>query len=210
MIRTVAVFRVTRVSINQYPQAVVQRSRLILGLLVTFGAAQPVVAQSPSAEAPLRQLNFDLTFAGLDVGFATRTSGRQSIGASLGIGGNWWNNMVVGGSHFAESGGLSYETKDGFTSKELLEVLRASVFMRRELNGGRRVDVGLKASAFAHFDSSDDEPGGGYFVGANVTAMWLKWRKLRLGSELDVGRYAEHGSEFGVNVAPVLLRITFP
>jgi hypothetical protein len=182
---------------------------------VVLGAA-PCLAQSSPADAstilaPARQWSFDLAAAGLNVGYALRNSDKTSFGASLGVGGNWLNYMALGGSHFAESDGLSYQAKDGSTNKGLLELARAGVFVRRHFEQGRQVDVGLKGSAFLHSDSSDDDPGGGVFMGMNVTAMWWRWRQVRLGSELDAGAYMEpHAKEFGVNVAPVLLRITIP
>jgi hypothetical protein len=170
-------------------------------------AAQSGVTNSPSTLAPAHQFNFDATIAGLDAGFAVRSSDRTSVGLSIGVGGNWLNYMALGGGHFAESGGLSYERKDGATSKELFELLRAGVFARRYFDHGRDIQVGLKASAFMHFDSSDDDPGGGAFVGLNVTGMWWQWRYLQLGSEMDTGLYTEGRPEFGINVAPVLVRL---
>jgi hypothetical protein len=131
------------------------------------------------------------------------------IGGSIGVGGNWFNYMALGGGHFAEAGGPSYEKKDGYQNKELAELFRGTVFIRREFDGGRQLDVGLKASGFLHFDSSDDDPGGGGFVGMNVTGIWYRWRALRLGSQVDIGRYSEGRPELGVNVAPVLVRLSF-
>jgi hypothetical protein len=179
-----------------------------------IGAARPCFSQdaadSPQV-APVRQLSLDLSAIGLNVGFALRNTDRTSLGVSLGGGGNWYNYMVVGGRHFAESGGWSYEEKDGSTDKSLFELVRLSLFMRRHLAAGRQLDVGVKASGFLHSDSSDDDPGGGIFVGINVTGIWWQWRRLRFGSELDVGRYSEsRTAEFGVTVAPVLVRVTFP
>lgn len=176
--------------------------------LVAF-AAFPAHAQNPLA--PQHQLSLDLTIAGLNVGYAVRNSDNTAFGASIGIGGDWTNFMLLGGSHFAESNGLSYATKDGATNKSTLELLRVGIFARRHFASGRQLDVGLKASGFLHSDSSDDDPGGGAFIGMNVTGTWLNRRHLSLGSGLDVGRYAENtASEFGVNLLPILARVTFP
>lgn len=161
--------------------------------------------------APVRQVHFDLSPVGLAIGFAVRNSPSTSIGFSAGGGGNWYNYMVVAGRHFSESNGWSYDTKDGSTDKSLYEIARLQLFVRRHFASGRQLDVGIKASGFLHSDSSDDDPGGGTFVGVNMTALWWQWRRLRFGSELDVGRYAEsRATELGVNVAPILLRLTFP
>lgn len=181
---------------------------------LVFAAGVPCSAQADATPlssplAPAGELHVDLAFAGLSVGVARRVSDRTAVGASLGIGGNWLNYMALGGRHFAESGGLSYEDKDGYTSKSLLEGIRGSLFVRRHFSGGQELDLGLKASLFLHGDSSDDDFGGGSFVGANVTYTWLQWRKLRLGSELDIGRYSEGKPELGVNVAPLMVRVAF-
>jgi hypothetical protein len=172
---------------------------------LALATSSPVLAQS----VPGHQFTLDANLIGLSLGFAVRTAPRTSIGAAVGIGGNWLNYMALAGGHFAEADGPSYQKKDGVSSKELIELERASIFVRREFDGGRQLDVGLKASGFLHFDSSDDEPGGGGFVGVGVTGMWYRWRALRLGSELDIGRYSEGRPELGVNVAPLLVRLSF-
>jgi len=165
-----------------------------------------------SVAAPSLQVNVDASWVGLDVGVAVGHSPRTSFGASLGIGGNWLNSMVLAGGHFAEPGRLSYGTKDAGTSNGIQELGRASLFMRRHFDAGRQLDLGLKGSAFLHSVSTDDDPGAGLFVGLQATGMWWQWRRLRLGSQLNAGQYIEGSStsEFGVNVAPVLVRVTFP
>ena len=175
--------------------------------LLFLTAALSSAAQAQAARD--HQLTVDGSIVGLNVGFAVRNSAHTSIGASIGVGGNWFSYMALGGRHFAESGGPSYETKDGYTSKSLYELLRATVFVRRDFDGGRQLDVGIKASGFLHSDSSDDDPGGGGFVGLNVAGMWWQRGVVRLGSEVDVGRYSEGRPELGVNVAPLLVRLTF-
>lgn len=188
----------------------------LMALVVAAASAPPCRAQSSALDpvgpvAPQQQVHFDVSLAGLSVGFAVRNTSRTSLGASVGIGGNWLNYMILGGRHFSEENGLSYDTKDGRTGKALLELLRGTVFVRTHFEEGRQLDVGVKASGFLHSDSSDDDFGGGTFVGLNVAGTWLQWRRLRVGSELDAGRYAEGATrEFGVNVAPLLLRLTVP
>lgn len=159
-----------------------------------------------------RQYNIDLGLAGIGGGYAIGRSNTTSVGASVGVGGNWANYMVLSGRHFAEPRGLSYQgAKDGATNKRLYELVRASVFVRRQFDPARHVDVGLKASAFLHWDSSYDEPGGGTFIGLNVIGTWWAWERIHLGSEIDAGRYGEGSlSEFGVNAAPFLVRVTIP
>jgi len=186
----------------------IHRSILAAGIAVL--AASPAWAQS-SPLAPQRQLSLDLTIAGLNVGYATRNSDNTSFGASLGIGGDWNSFMLLGGRHFAESNGLSYEAKDGATDKAVIELARFGVFVRRHFDAGRQIDLGLKASGFLHSDSSDDDPGVGAFLGVNVTGVWWQWKRIRVASALDIGRFAEtNAAELGVNVSPILLRVTIP
>jgi hypothetical protein len=162
-------------------------------------------------ENPGGQLHIDLTPLGAGVGAVSRVSPRVALGASLGVGGNWFNYMALGGRHFSEENGLSYQEKDGATGKSLYELGRATLFVRTYLPNEQQLDVGLKLSGFLHSDSSDDDPGGGIFTGVNVTYVWGKWRRIRVGSEIDIGRYTENSTrEFGVNVAPVLVRFTLP
>ncbi len=183
------------------------KSLIAAALIIGFGSI-PALGQTL---APEHQLSLDFTFAGLNVGYATRSSDRTSFGASIGIGGDWQSYMILGGSHFAESNGLSYEAKDGATDKAIVEVARLGIFVRRHFEAGRQLDLGLKASGFLHSDSSDDDPGAGPFVGLNVTGTWWRWKRLAVGSAMDVGRYSENNdAEFGINVSPILLRVTFP
>jgi hypothetical protein len=184
-------------------------SAAALLIIPSVSAAQSAVTGSMPL-APAHQFSIDLSLVGVSLGYAVRNSPNTSFGASIGIGGNWYNYMALAGRHFSEANGLSYESKDGSADKSLYELLRASVFVRREFGEGRQLDLGVKASGFLHSDSSDDDPGGGIFVGLDAKAMWWKWNRFRVGSELDAGMYTEGRPEFGVNVAPVLVRVTFP
>ena len=177
---------------------------------IAAASSSPLLAQSPPL-APERQFHIDAKPVGLSLGFAARTSPKTSFGVAIGGGGTWWTYMLLAGSPFAEENGLSYDTKDGSTDKSLYELAHVTIFVRRHFEGGRQLDLGLKGSGFLHSDGSDDDPGGGTFIGLNTTLMWYQWKRLRLGSELDIGRYSEgRRPEFGVNAAPLLLRVTFP
>ena len=194
--------------------------RSLCASALLLASSLPAAAQG--ALAPERQVHLDLAPLGAAIGFAARSSERTSFGVEIGGGGNWFNYMVLGGRHFAEENGLSYTTKDGATSKSLFELAHATMFVRRHFSESQHVDIGLKASGFLHGDSSDDDPGGGYFLGVNVKYNWAKWHRIGLASEMDIGRYAEPGSggpcisgcievkEFGITVAPILVRFTFP
>jgi hypothetical protein len=186
-------------------------NRYLLAILTATAAGAGAAAAQSDAAAPAHQLSLDAGWIGLDVGYAVRSSESTSFGVSLGAGGNWANYMVLAGRHFAESNGLSYQPKDGATGKAVYELARGAIFVRRHFDSGLQVDVGLKASGFLHFDSSDDDPGFGAFAGVKASGVWYRWRRLGLGSELDAGGYFEGGNpELGVNVAPLFLRLTIP
>jgi hypothetical protein len=185
--------------------------RSICTSALLFVHSLPAPAQTSRSLVPDRQVHLDLTIAGAAVGFAARSSERTSFGVEIGGGGNWVSRMLLAGTHFGEGGG-----KDG----SLIELAHATVFVRTHFSESRHLDLGAKVSGFLHSDSSDDDPGGGYFVGLNLKYNWANWR-LNLGSEMDIGRYAEPGTgscisgcngvrELGISVAPILVRVTFP
>jgi hypothetical protein len=175
-------------------------------------SSRPALAQESRPFVPEKQVHLDLAIAGAAAGVAARTSDRTSIGVEVGGGGNWVNYLLAAGGHFGEGGAKN---------SSVVELAHATVFVRTHFSESRHLDLGVKGSAFLHFDSSDDDPGGGYFVGLNAKYSWGRWRRINLASELDVGRYAEPGGgtcisgcggvhELGVNVAPILVRLTFP
>ena len=84
---------------------------LFSSALLLAGAALSASAQESPALGG--QLHIDLVPLGASVGAASRVSPRVALGASLGVGGNWYNYMALGGRHFAEENGLSYQDKDG-------------------------------------------------------------------------------------------------
>jgi hypothetical protein len=185
-------------------------SAALAAALCCISGASGAQSVNPGALAPSHQFSIDLGLVGASLGYAVRNSPNTSFGASIGIGGNWYNYMALAGRHFSEANGLSYESKDGSANKSLFELLHASVFVRCEFAAGRQLDLGVKASGFLHSDSSDDDPGGGIFVGLDAKAMWWKWNRFRVGSEINAGMYSEGRPEFGINLAPALVRVTFP
>lgn len=173
-------------------------------------ANTPCTAQSaatPTTLAPASRLNFDVTAFGLNVGYARRTSERSSAGFAVGVGGNWLNYMLLAGRQFSGADGFSYEPKNGAPSRNLFELLHGDVFVRRYYDHGRDIQVGLKGSGFL---ASNNDGNFGYFVGVNVTGMWLQWGHLQVGSEIDSGIYTEDRPEFAINIAPVLFRVNLP
>ncbi len=116
--------------------------------------------------------------------------------------------MIYAGRHFAEHDGWSYEEKDGFENKDLLEILHGNLFVRHEYADWWHIDTGLRSSLFLHFDSSDDDAATGVFAGAYATAMF-GWKHFKLGPRVQAGIFYEHEGEFGVFLQPVIGRIAF-
>jgi hypothetical protein len=168
-------------------------------------AAQPSLAPS---SRPSNTFTLDVTLLGGSLGYARRISEHHFIGIEGGIDAGFLTYMIYAGRHFAEHNGWSYEEKDGFENKDLFEVFAGNLFIRHEYADWWLVDTGLRSSLFLHFDSSDDDPGGGLFAGVYVTPMFgtahFKW-----GPRVQAGVFHEHRGEFGVFLEPIIVRIAF-
>jgi len=118
--------------------------------------------------------------------------------------------MLLAGRHFSHEDGPSYETRDGFVDKELIEILHAGAFLRRSPSERVSLDVGARASVFIHFDSSDDDPGVPLFLGGYAN-LRVGNRWVKLGPTLMVGLFSEgsHARELGVLLVPFSGRVSF-
>jgi hypothetical protein len=198
-------------------------SRLILLiaallLLPPAAAAQPPTGggqagfKAPGEEASAsflskrNQLSIDATAIGASVSFAHGGGTGKFVGVCVGVGGDFFNYMAIAGRHFAQ--GVSYEPKDGNTDKRLFDVAHLGLFLRNQPTDWCQYDVGLRGSVFLHWDSSDDDPGAGDFLGG-YGALYFGGRHFKVGPRLLVGRFRCTGgaSEFGVIVSPVTVRI---
>ncbi len=149
----------------------------------------------------------DVGAVSLAPGYALRLGGHAFVGLRVGLGPDALNYMIVAGSHFAE--GPSYEPKDEYGNERLLEILHLDIYVRLAPSAAWHIDVGVRGSAFLHWDDSDDDPGGGLFFGAVFRPMW-GGRKFKVGPRFILGSFSEpRRSEFGVNVAPVTISLTF-
>lgn len=185
--------------------------RSVLACAVVLVCAAPAVAQPTGGPGPTRnRIHVDVQPVGVTVGYARTLSGGPAIGGEIGVGGNFLEYMLVAGRHFSEDGGLAYEDRDASTDALLFEMLSLSVFVRPARTGNWDVDAGMRASAFLHFDSSDDDPGGGVFAGLYTTALY-GWRAVKFGPRLMVGAFSEgpDTTEFGMHAALLIGRITF-
>lgn len=178
-----------------------------LALLMALAAPRPGDAQ---LRQPDTVLSVEADWVGAAVNYGRARGPARYWGAELGVGGGFWNRMLVAGSHFSHEDGPSYQPRDGYVDKELVEILHVSAFLRRAPSERVNWDVGARASAFIHFDSSDDDPGIPLFLGAfanlRVGNRWVK-----VGPTLLMGLFSE-GSlarEFGVFLVPLSGRVSF-
>ena len=132
------------------------------------------------------------------------------VGAGIGIGDDLLSTMVVGGYHYSEPGWWSYDGRDGARDKRLFDILHAKAFARVELSMRWQLDIGIHGSVFLHFDSSDDDPGGGASVTVYALPMY-GWRHVKLGPRIAIGYFGgcQDRSEFGVKVSPLIFRVDF-
>ena len=179
--------------------------RLSFALMLVCAA--PLSGQE-SRPAPRVQFTLDAGAIGGSLGVAWRIDEQRMVGVGGGVGGDIVGYMLLAGRHFAEDFGLSYERKDGYHSKFLLEYVHLNAFMRQETAGRWEFDAGLRASTFLHYDSSDDDPGGGLFMGG-YAAAYYSYRAVKLGPRVLVGAFKERRAEFGIFVVPLTLRFAF-
>jgi hypothetical protein len=153
-------------------------------------------------------LTFDLSFIMLSMSYARRVNGSWLIGGGAGVGGPF-GKMLIAGSHYSENHGFAYEIKDGYTDKSLFDMLHVKLLARYEPSQRWQIDSGIQASAFLHWDSSDDDPGSGFFVGAYFNPMF-GWRIIKLGPRLLIGNFSGCGdaNEFGIYLSPLIGRAT--
>jgi hypothetical protein len=182
--------------------------RILLCALGALLAAAPAAAQR---RVPDSRFTLDVGVVGATLGYAGRVGGDWFAGAEIGGGGDFLNAMVLGGRHFSQDGWLSYEEPDASGEENVFELGHVAFFARREASDRFQADVGVRASVFFHFDPSDDDPGGGLFVGPYTSLYW-GWRHFKVGPRIAAGLFYEDADtrELGINVAPLTVRITFP
>jgi hypothetical protein len=185
----------------------------VLPILALALMAAPAGGQdsSPRAnDARRNRLHLDVQGIGVAVGYARTLPAGLALGGELGVGGNFLEFMLVGGRHFAEDNGIAYEDRDAGSDPLLFELFSLAAFVRPANTGRWDIDAGIRTSGFLHFDSSDDDPGGGVFAGLYGTALY-GWRNVKFGPRVLVGAFTESRDrpELGLHLAFVVGRITF-
>ncbi len=175
------------------------------------------LALAPGAHAQQRRqpgtvLSLEVDWMGGSVNYARAGGPGVYWGGEAGVGGGFTNRMLLSGRHFSHEDGPSYEARDGYVDKELIEIIHLAAFRRGV--GSERVawDVGARASVFVHTDSSDDDPAFPLFVGGYANVM-IGNRWVKVGPRLLVGVFSEVGGasarELGVYLVPLAGRVSF-
>jgi len=176
-------------------------------------AALLVVAAPAAAQrrAPEHRFAVDVHVVGVSLSYAHRVGGEWLGGVEAGGGGDFVNAMVLGGRHFSQDGWLAYEERDYTGDDDLFELGHLALFVRREAGERFQADLGVRGAAFLHFDPSDDDPGGGVSAGPYASLFW-GWRHVKVGPRVMAGLFWENADtrELGIQVAPLVLRISFP
>ncbi len=172
--------------------------------IVCWSYAAPAAAQ----RLPSTVFAVDADVIGGSVSYAWDGADGTYWGVGAGLGGTVLGYMVFAGGHFAE--GVSYSDRDTARDKFLFELAHIEGFRRWSPTVRADYDVGVRTSLFFHSDSSDDDFGGGVFVGAYTKAMW-GWPRLKFGPGVLIGLFTEgrRTREFGVFVSPLSGRVSF-
>ena len=165
------------------------------------------------AGAQVRQpdtvFSVDVDWMGGALNYARERGPGRYWGVGAGIGGSFTSRMLWSGRHFADEKGPSYQPRDGATDKELIEILHVEVFRRWVPSDRWSYDIGLRASAMLHSDSSDDDPALPLFAGAYAGFM-VGSQRLKVGPRVLVGLFSEGTGtrEFGIYLVPLSGRVS--
>ncbi len=186
------------------------RSFAVAALLGLAAAAVCPAAAAARRRQPDTVFSVEADWIGGALSYArTRGPGRY-WGLEAGVGGGFLNRMLLSGRHFSEEDGPSYQPRDGAVDKELIEILHVGAFRRWSPTERVSWDVGARASAFVHTDSSDDDLAVPLFLGAYANVLWGN-RWVKVGPRLLMGMFSEgSGSrELGVYLVPLAGRVSF-
>ena len=180
---------------------------ILLALAAALALAAPARAQH---RQPDTVLSVEVDYLGGSVNYARARGPGTYWGGEAGVGGGFVSRMLLSGRHFSHEDGPSYETRDGYEDKELVEILHLAAFRRGVASGHVSWDVGARASAFFHYDTSDDDPAFPLFVGGYANLM-VGSSRVKVGPRLLVGMFSEGRAtrELGIYLVPLAGRISF-
>ena len=180
-------------------------------ILLMFAAAFVVAAPASAQQRqPGTVLSLEVDWLGGSVSYARARGLGTYWGGEAGVGGGFVSRMLLAGRHFSHEDGPSYEPRDGYEDKELIEILHLAAFRRGVVAERLSWDVGARASAFVHHDTSDDDPAFPLFLGGYANLM-VGNRWVKVGPRLLVGMFSEGWGtrELGIYLVPLAGRISF-
>jgi hypothetical protein len=166
-----------------------------------------------TGSAPRHQLSLEVVPLAGALGYAHRMGPDTSLGVKLGFGFDGLAPVPLAGGHFTDDWGYSYETRDGSTGKQFIEVGQIAVFVRQFLPRRFHLEVGLRLVGGLHSDSSDDDAGGATFMGGYGAVFWGN-SIISLGSRVSLGMFSEsrYGAaperEVAVVINPIIVKLT--
>jgi hypothetical protein len=184
-------------------------------MLTTLSGVGAVAADHETdGRAPRHQVSLEAVPVAGALGYAFRLLPDTAVGVKLGFGFDLTSTVPLAGGHFTDDWGLSYEARDGATSKRYLEVAQAALFVRHFLPRGFHLEGGVRIAGGMHMDSSDDDAAGAAFTGAYGAVFW-GGSILQVGSRVSIGALSEPRGgaperELAVVVSPIILKLTTP
>jgi hypothetical protein len=184
-------------------------SMLTLALVAAVHVGE---ADAADGLAPRRQLSLEAVPVAAALAFALGVAPNTSVGIKLGLGLDLLSLVPIAGGHFTDDWGLSYEARDGTTSKRYGEIAQVGLFVRHFLPDGFQLETGGRLAGGLHSDSSHDGSAGATFMGAYGALFWGS-SILSIGSCVSVGFLSEPRDlsserEVAVVVNPIILRLT--
>ena len=133
-----------------------------------------------------------------------------SFGVFAEAGKNFTEYFIVAGDHFAKEITLfKYNGRDDYDGEFYAGLVNLGLFSRIALKDKHIFDIGFQNEFFIHYDKSDDDIGGGEFLGLFTTYHFpSKWKEKEgkfkkrpsFGMRFSVGQFIESESlnQFGV------------
>jgi hypothetical protein len=179
-------------------------------LLLVLAAILAVTPASAQQRQPDTVLSVEVDWLGGSVNYARAGGAGTYWGGEVGVGGGFVSRMLLAGRHFSHENGPSYEPRDGYEDKGLIEILHLAAFRRGVVSERVSWDVGARASAFVLYDTSDDDPTFPMFVGGYGNLM-VGNRWVKVGPRLLVGMFSDSrgARELGVYLVPLAGRVSF-
>jgi hypothetical protein len=164
-------------------------------IVVPLFLASAGAADAQAGEDERRhEWTFDATVLSATLGYAWGSGRGDFTGVEVGAGPEVASLAVVSGD-FASSN----------VDDRVIDIVHAAVF-ERFARHSTHVDLGLRGSVFVHPHSDDFSAGA--FLGGYV-APFVGGRTVKVGPRVALGFFNEVGSDFGISITPLTVRLVF-